>query len=204
MLRTNDRVLDGRAWLARSRETFDHIQIAAVDTSALSAAGALALVEQSLKLAYHGERSQHAQFNVTMETMLGDDVGMVHVMPQELTRVLVNVFGNSFYAVRNRAGESDAKDYEPTVRVTTKSLGGDVEVCIWDNGTGMPAEVVEKLFTPFFTTKPAGQGTGLGLSLSYDIVVQGHGGSVDVTSETGEFTEFVLRLPRTPKHGAVA
>jgi PAS domain S-box-containing protein len=173
-------------------------------TGELEASDLNALVEQSLKLAYHGERSHHAQFNVTMETMLGDDVGMVHVMPQELTRVLVNVFGNCFYAVRNRAGESDAKDYEPTVRVTTKSLGGDVEVCIWDNGTGMPAEVVEKLFTPFFTTKPAGQGTGLGLSLSYDIVVQGHGGSVDVTSENGEFTEFVLRLPRTPKHGAVA
>lgn len=173
-------------------------------TSALEPTDLNALVGKSLKLSYHGERARNTQFTVKTQTELDDTIGMAEVAPQDLTRVLVNLFGNAFYATRKRQETAGNGDYQPAVKVTTKGLGDQVEVRIWDNGTGMPPEVVEKLFNPFFTTKPAGEGTGLGLSLSYDIIVQGHGGSMSVDSKAGEFSEFVLRLPHAVKEGGSA
>jgi len=118
------------------------------------------------------------------------------VFPQDITRVLLNVIANGFYATTKRKAQSNGGDYEPTVTASTKNLGDRVEISIRDNGTGIPPEVKEKLFTPFFTTKPAGEGTGLGLSISHDIVVKQHGGLIKVDTEPGEFTEFRIILPR--------
>ena len=120
----------------------------------------------------------------------------IEVVPQDVTRVFLNLFGNGFYATRKRhLGGADA-GYRPTLRVSTRDLGEAVEVRVRDNGTGIQPEVRAKLFQPFFTTKPTGEGTGLGLSISYDIVTQQHGGTIEVESEPGSFTEFTVRLPR--------
>jgi signal transduction histidine kinase len=113
-----------------------------------------------------------------------------------VTRVLLNLFSNGFYAATRRARSETAPEYEPTLKVTTHELGDAVEICVRDNGVGIPAEIRERLFQPFFTTKPTGEGTGLGLSISYDIVTQQHGGSITVDSQAGAFTEFTVRLPR--------
>jgi signal transduction histidine kinase len=121
----------------------------------------------------------------------------VDVFPQEITRVLLNLISNGFYAATKRKGQADSASYEPTLAAATKNLGDSVEIRIRDSGTGIPPEVKEKMFNPFFTTKPAGEGTGLGLSLSYDIVVKQHGGSIEVDTQPGEFTEFKVILPRT-------
>jgi two-component system, NtrC family, sensor kinase len=118
------------------------------------------------------------------------------VAPQELTRVFLNLFGNGFYAAHKRKGDGAGPDFRPMLRVTTRELPDAVEVRVRDNGTGISPEVREKLFQPFFTTKPTGEGTGLGLSISYDIVTQQHGGTIEVDSEPGSFTEFIVRLPR--------
>ena len=118
-------------------------------------------------------------------------------MPQDITRVCLNLFGNGFYAAAKRQKEGTAPKFAPTLKVTTRDLGDAVEICIRDNGTGIPAEIKDKLFQPFFMTKPTGEGTGLGLSISYDIVTQEHGGSITVDSRVGEFTEFTIRLPRS-------
>ena len=118
------------------------------------------------------------------------------MFPQDITRVLLNVIANGFYAATKRKAQSNGGDYEPTLTASTKNLGDRVEISIRDNGTGIPPEVKEKLFTPFFTTKPAGEGTGLGLSISHDIVVKQHGGLIEVDTEPGEFTEFRIILPR--------
>jgi PAS domain S-box-containing protein len=154
-----------------------------------------ALVEESLNLAYHGERARDSEFNVSIEHDFDPEVGAVDLLPQEISRVLVNLFGNGFYATRKRKETKEA-DYEPTIKVATRNLDEGIEIRVRDNGTGMPAEVREKLFTPFFTTKPTGEGTGLGLSLSYDIITQQHKGSIDADSKEGSFTEFTIRLPR--------
>src|SRR5262249_32489023 len=116
--------------------------------------------------------------------------------PQEMTRVLLNLIGNGFYAVHKRARDGAEASYRPTVLVATRDLGPEVEIRVRDNGVGIPAEIRDKLFQPFFTTKPTGEGPGLGLSISYDIVVQQHGGALEVESRLGEFAEFVIRLPR--------
>jgi two-component system, NtrC family, sensor kinase len=113
-----------------------------------------------------------------------------------VTRVFLNLFGNGFYAANRRYSEAKDAKFKPSLRVTTRDLGTDVEVRVRDNGTGIPPEIREKLFQPFFTTKPTGEGTGLGLSISYDIVTQQHGGTIAVDSRVGEFTEFTIRLPR--------
>lgn len=155
-----------------------------------------ALVEEALNLAYHGARAQDQNFNITFEREFDPDLGPVGLVPQDMTRVFLNLFGNSFYATAKRQRESGGGEYRPTLRVTTRSLEEQVEIRVRDNGVGMPPEVRAKLFTPFFTTKPTGEGTGLGLSISYDIVVQQHGGTITVDSRPNEFTEFVLRLPR--------
>ena len=122
--------------------------------------------------------------------------GEADLFPQEITRVLLNLISNGFYAATKRKAEADGGDYEPTLVAATKNLGDRVEIRIRDNGTGIPPEVKEKLFNPFFTTKPAGEGTGLGLSISHDIVVKQHGGSIEVDTRPGEFTEFRIVLPR--------
>jgi two-component system NtrC family sensor kinase len=156
-----------------------------------------ALVEESLNLAYHGARAEKQGFNITMEKSLDPTAGQVDVFPQDITRVLLNLIANGFYAATKRKAQADSDGYEPTLAAATKNLGDSVEIRIRDNGAGILREVREKMFNPFFTTKPAGEGTGLGLSISHDIVVKQHGGSIEVDSEPGEFTEFRIILPRT-------
>ena len=155
-----------------------------------------ALVEESLNLAYHGARAEKQGFNITLERSFDPAAGEVDLFPQEITRVLLNLISNGFYAATKRKAEANGGDYEPTLAAATKNLGDRVEIRIRDNGTGIPPEVKEKLFNPFFTTKPAGEGTGLGLSISHDIIVKQHGGSIEVDTQPGEFTEFRIVLPR--------
>jgi two-component system, NtrC family, sensor kinase len=152
------------------------------------------LVEESLNLAYHGARAEKQGFNITLERSFDAGAGEVDLFPQEITRVLLNLIGNGFYAAAKRKAET-GDGYEPMLTAATRSLGDSVEICIRDNGTGIPPDVKEKIFNPFFT-KPAGEGTGLGLSLSHDIVVKQHGGSIEVDTRPGEFTEFRVILPR--------
>jgi signal transduction histidine kinase len=154
------------------------------------------VVEDSLNLAYHGARAEKQDFNVTLEKSFDPSAGNVDLFPQEITRVLLNLISNGFYAATKRKSEANGRDYEPTLTVLTKNLGDSVEIRIHDNGTGIPPEVREKMFNPFFTTKPPGEGTGLGLSLSYDIIVKQHAGSIEVETQPGEFTEFRIVLPR--------
>jgi signal transduction histidine kinase len=158
-----------------------------------------ALLDESLNLAYHGARAEKPQFNVTLQRDFDAMAGMIEVFPQEITRVLLNLISNGFYAVSKRKTENGGSAFEPVLSATTRNLGDTVEIRIRDNGTGIPAEVKEKMFNPFFTTKPAGEGTGLGLSMSHDIIVKQHGGSIDVETEPGEFTEFRIVLPRTSR-----
>jgi two-component system, NtrC family, sensor kinase len=160
-----------------------------------------ALVEESLNLAYHGARAEKPHFNVTLQRDFASDAGEIEVFPQEITRVLLNLISNGFYALNRRRSESGA-GFEPVLRAATKDLGRYVEIRIRDNGTGIPAEVRDKMFNPFFTTKPAGEGTGLGLSMSHDIIVKQHGGTIDVDSEVGRFTEFIIRLPRSSRQSS--
>jgi signal transduction histidine kinase len=155
-----------------------------------------AVVEESLNLAYHGARAEKQGFNITLERSFDPAAGEVDLFPQEITRVLLNLISNGFYAATKRKAEANGGGYEPTLAATTKNLGDSVEIRIRDNGTGIPPEVREKMFNPFFTTKPAGEGTGLGLSLSYDIIVKQHAGSIEVDTQPGEFTEFRIVLPR--------
>ena len=155
-----------------------------------------AIVEESLNLAYHGARAEKQGFNITLQRSLDPAAGEVDVFPQDITRVLLNLISNGFYAATKRRAETNGGDYEPTLAAATKNRGDRVEITIRDNGTGIPAEVKEKMFNPFFTTKPAGEGTGLGLSISHDIVVKQHGGSIEVETQPGEFTEIKIVLPR--------
>jgi signal transduction histidine kinase len=154
-----------------------------------------ALLDESLNLAYHGARAEKPHFNVTLRRNFDPDAGMIEVFPQEITRVFLNLISNGFYAVTKRKAENGT-GFDPVVSAATKDCGDHVEIRIRDNGTGITPEVKEKMFNPFFTTKPAGEGTGLGLSMSYDIVVKQHGGTIDVVTETGQFTEFRVVLPR--------
>ena len=163
-----------------------------------------AIVEESLNLAYHGARAEKSGFNIRLQRDLDPAAGMIDLYPQEITRVFLNLISNGFYAATKRKEAGD-EDFEPTLGATTKSLGNKVEIRIRDNGTGIPLEVKEKMFNPFFTTKPAGEGTGLGLSMSHDIIVKQHGGKIEVDTMPGAFTEFIITLPRTaaaqPKAG---
>jgi two-component system, NtrC family, sensor kinase len=156
-----------------------------------------ALLDESLNLAYHGARAEKREFNVTLQRDFDALAGTVEVFPQEITRVFLNLIANGFYAVTKRKTENGGSGFEPVLSATTKNRGDTVEIRIRDNGTGIPAEVREKMFNPFFTTKPAGEGTGLGLSMSHDIIVKQHGGRIDVETEPGQFTEFTIVLPRT-------
>jgi signal transduction histidine kinase len=154
-----------------------------------------AIVDESLNLAYHGARAETTGFNITMHRSFDPAVGMANGYPQEITRALLNLISNGFYAATKRKADAGA-GFEPTLIATTKNLGDKVEIRIRDNGTGIPVEVKEKIFNPFFTTKPAGEGTGLGLSMSHDIIVKQHGGTMDVDTVPGVFTEFKIVLPR--------
>jgi signal transduction histidine kinase len=154
-----------------------------------------AIVEESLNLAYHGARAEKTGFNITLKRDFDPAAGMVDLYPQEITRVFLNLLSNGFYAASKRK-ETAGGDFEPMLCASTKSLGNRVEIRIRDNGTGIPEEVKQKMFNPFFTTKPAGEGTGLGLSMSHDIVVKQHGGRIDVDTEPGSFTEFIITLQR--------
>jgi two-component system NtrC family sensor kinase len=154
-----------------------------------------ALVEESLNLAYHGARAEKSGFNVTLQRDLDPDAGAVELYPPEITRALLNLISNGFYAATQRRSV-EGETFGPVLIAATKNLGKTVEIRIRDNGTGIRSEVKEKMYNPFFTTKPAGEGTGLGLSMSHDIIVKQHGGTIDVETEPGQFTEFRIVLPR--------
>jgi len=155
------------------------------------------LIEEALNLAYHGARAQDQSFNITLERNLDRAITLIELVPQDVTRVFLNLFGNGFYAANKRRKETNDPQFKPSLKVTTRDLGEAVEIRVRDNGTGIPPELRDRLFQPFFTTKPTGEGTGLGLSISWDIVTQQHGGTIAVDSEVGEFTEFTIRLPRS-------
>ena len=159
-----------------------------------------ALVEEALNLAYHGARAQDQNFNITMERDLAQPMAPIELVPQDVTRVFLNLIGNAFHAARKRQKDAKEAGFRPVIKIATRDLGDTVEVTVRDNGTGIAPEHRDKLFQPFFTTKPTGEGTGLGLSISWDIVTQQHGGSITVESDVGNFTEFTVQLPRR-QHG---
>ena len=155
-----------------------------------------ALADEALNLTYHGARAQDQSFNITLERDFSQDIAPIEVNPQDITRVLLNLCGNGFYAAKKRAQSGADNDFQPKLKLTTRAVGDAVEIRVRDNGTGIPADIRDKLFEPFFTTKPTGEGTGLGLSITYDIVTKAHGGTISVDSEVDQFTEFVVTLPR--------
>jgi signal transduction histidine kinase len=152
------------------------------------------MVSEYVNLAYHGMRAKDKNFNTAIRTNLDPEVGMAAIIPQDLSRVVLNIVNNSCYALDEKIRKNIA-GFNPEVTVTTRKVKNMIEIRIRDNGTGIPAHVREKIFNPFFTTKPAGQGTGLGLSLSFDIVTQIHKGKLEVESQDGEFTEFIITIP---------
>ena len=156
------------------------------------------LVEEAVNLAYHGMRAQSPGFEVAIETRLAQELPPVPLVSQDISRVLVNILNNSFYAVDEKR-KSGAAGYAPSITAETRDAGGSVEIVIEDNGTGISPGIGQKIFDPFFTTKPAGVGTGLGLSISYDIVVRAHGGAITCESEPGKFARFRVSLPKAVK-----
>jgi two-component system NtrC family sensor kinase len=152
------------------------------------------LADEYLRLSYHGLRAKDKTFNVTIQTSFDESLKKVNIIPQEIGRVLLNLYTNAFHAVMKKKKEAN-ESYEPIVSVKTSCENNTIKLCVRDNGNGIPAENLNKIFQPFFTTKPAGEGTGLGLSLSYDIITKGHGGSISVHSQEGEYAEFVIILP---------
>jgi GAF domain-containing protein/signal transduction histidine kinase len=163
-----------------------------------------ALVEEALNLAYHGARAQDQSFNITLERDLDRAIAPVDVVPQDVTRVLLNLFGNGFYAADKRRRDTGEPSFRPKLKVATRDFGEAVEIRVRDNGIGIAPEFRDKLFQPFFTTKPTGEGTGLGLSISWEIVTQEHGGTIAVDSKVSEFTEFTIRLPRSSRQATMA
>jgi two-component system NtrC family sensor kinase len=155
------------------------------------------IVDEALNLAYHGARAQDQSFNITLERDFAPAIPPVDLVPQDMTRVFINLIGNGFHATQQRRKEPAEQSFTPVLKVVTRDLGDAVEVRVRDNGVGIRPEHRDRLFQPFFTTKPTGEGTGLGLSISYDIVTQQHGGMIEVDSEPGVFTEFTVRLPRS-------
>ncbi len=157
------------------------------------------LASEYLRLSYHGLRAKDKTFNAMMETDFDETIGKINIIPQEVGRVLLNLFNNSFYSVTEKKKNESVlglKNYEPKVTLTTKKTGDKIDIIVRDNGMGIPAKILDKIFQPFFTTKPSGQGTGLGLSLSYDIISKGHMGEMKVNTQEGEFTEFTITLPK--------
>jgi signal transduction histidine kinase len=152
------------------------------------------LVDEYLRLAYHGLRAKEKSFNAELVTHFDERLPKVNIIPQDIGRVMLNLFTNAFYAVQQKQ-KTAAADYKPTVEVSTKMDGQFVTIKVKDNGTGIPDEIKDKILQPFFTTKPTGEGTGLGLSLSYDTIVKGHGGKIDIQSSVNDYTEFTIRIP---------
>ncbi|MFC7669076.1 sensor histidine kinase [Hymenobacter humi] len=157
---------------------------------------------ECLQLAYHGWRAKDKGFNATLTTDFDASLKPLKVVPQDLSRVLLNLLTNAFYAVAAKSKQAGA-DYRPEVSVHTRRTENAVEIQVRDNGNGIAAAVRDKIFQPFFTTKPTGEGTGLGLSLSYDIITKGHGGSMRVDSEEGQYTQFTTSLPVMKKASVV-
>ena len=147
-----------------------------------------------MRLAYHGLRAKDKEFNATIQTDFDESIGKINIIPQDIGRVLLNLYNNAFYAVMQKKKANE--NYEPTISVSTKKLGDKIEIHVQDNGNGIPQKVLDKIFQPFFTTKPTGQGTGLGLSLSYDII-KAHGGEIKVETKEGESAEFVIQISNT-------
>lgn len=154
------------------------------------------LIDESLNVAFHGTRADAPTFNVALVRECDPAVGELEVFTQEIMRVFLNLIGNAFYAIHQRQTTRRDSDYTPTLKVLSRSLGKQVEVRVRDNGTGIPDGVVDKIFNPRFTTKPTGEGTGLGLSFSYDVVVHQHHGRFDVATDPVRFTEFIITLPQ--------
>jgi signal transduction histidine kinase len=156
------------------------------------------LADEYLRLSYHGLRAKDKTFNASFKTEFDDSLPKINVIPQEIGRVLLNLINNAFYAVSfssSKASASNDSTYNSTVIISTKKLDDKIEIKVIDNGTGIPPEIKEKIFQPFFTTKPSGEGTGLDLSLSYDIITKGHNGDLKVITKMGERTEFIIELP---------
>jgi signal transduction histidine kinase len=153
-----------------------------------------ALADEYLRLSYHGLRAKEKSFSATMDTDFDKNIEMISIIPQDIGRVFLNLFNNSFYAVAEKK-MLQPEGYTPIVSVSTKKFGDQVEIKIRDNGMGIPPKVLDKIFQPFFTTKPTGEGTGLGLSLSYDIITKGHGGTLEVETREGQYTAFIIRIP---------
>jgi two-component system, NtrC family, sensor kinase len=151
------------------------------------------LTDEYLRLSYHGLRAKDKSFNATLKTDYDKSIGNINIVPQEIGRVLLNLFNNAFYTV-NEKKKLQPVDYEPTVSISTKKLNDKIEISVKDNGNGIPQNIVDKIFQPFFTTKPAGEGTGLGLSLSYDII-KAHEGELKVETKEGKGSEFIIQLP---------
>jgi signal transduction histidine kinase len=152
------------------------------------------LADEYLRLAYHGLRAKDKTFNATTETHFDEGLGKVNVVPQDIGRVILNLITNAFYVVKEK-GEQQPEGYEPTVTITTLRNNNKILLSVKDNGNGIPKKIQDKIFQPFFTTKPTGEGTGLGLSMSYDIVTKGHGGTLQMETKEGQGTEFTIELP---------
>ncbi len=152
------------------------------------------LADEYLRLAYHGLRAKDKSFNAELVTHFAEGLPMANLVPQDIGRVMLNLFNNAFYVTQKKQ-ETAGNDFKPAIEVSTKQKGKSIEIIVKDNGTGIPADIKDKILQPFFTTKPTGQGTGLGLSLSYDIVVKAHEGKIDVKSKEGEGSEFIIILP---------
>ena len=152
-----------------------------------------ALADEYLRLSYHGLRAKDKSFNATMETDFNNNIGLINIIPQDIGRVLLNLFTNAFYSVAEKKKQQNA-DYKPTVFVSTNKINDQIEIRVRDNGMGIPQKVLDKIYQPFFTTKPTGQGTGLGLSMSYDIITKAHSGELKVETQEGEGAEFIIIL----------
>jgi signal transduction histidine kinase len=152
------------------------------------------LADEFFRLSYHGLRAKDKSFNSELTTHFDENLPPINVVQQDIGRVLLNLFNNAFYAV-NQKQKTAGAEYKPEVSITTTTENGQVIIKVKDNGTGIPDTIKEKIMQPFFTTKPTGEGTGLGLSLTYDMVVKGHGGSINVNTKEGEYTEFIISLP---------
>ncbi|MGH2553106.1 MAG: sensor histidine kinase, partial [Chitinophagaceae bacterium] len=153
-----------------------------------------ALADECMRLSYHGLRAKDKSFNAKTETFFDTSIPKINVVPQEIGRVILNLFTNAFYSVMQKKKQAD-EGYEPVVSAKTNKTSNEIIISIRDNGNGVPQAVIDKIFQPFFTTKPTGEGTGLGLSMSYDIITKGHGGELKVDTKEGEFAEFIIILP---------
>ncbi len=154
-----------------------------------------ALCDEYLRLSYHGLRAKDKGFNATIKTDFNDTIGKINIVSQDIGRVLLNLYNNAFYAVNEKA-KQQTNGYDPTISVVTKKAENHITITVSDNGNGIPQKIIDKIFQPFFTTKPTGEGTGLGLSLAYDIITKEHNGTIKVESNEGEATIFTIILPK--------